>query len=36
MGSSNVNHEYQEPIEELNMLLLNTQETIVNVFGTIN
>jgi hypothetical protein len=34
--SSNVDHEYQKPIEELNMLLLNTQKKIVNAFGTID
>jgi hypothetical protein len=36
MGSPNVDHEYQEPIEELNMLLLNTPKNIVNAFGTID
>jgi hypothetical protein len=34
-SSPNVDHEYQEPIEELNTLLLNTLEITVNVFGTI-
>jgi hypothetical protein len=34
--SLNVDHEYQEPTEELNMLLLNTQKKIVNAFGTID
>jgi hypothetical protein len=36
MGSSNVDHEYQEPTKELNMLLLNTPKNIVNAFGTID
>jgi hypothetical protein len=36
MGSPNVDHEYQEPTEELNMLLLNTPNNIFNAFGTIN
>jgi hypothetical protein len=36
MGSPHVDHEYQEPIEELNMLLLNTLKTIINAFGTID
>jgi hypothetical protein len=35
-GSSNVDHEYQEPTEKLNMLLLNTRKNIVNAFGTID
>jgi len=35
-GSPNVDHKYQEPIEELNMLLLNTPKNIVNAFGTID
>jgi hypothetical protein len=35
MGSLNVDHKYQEPIEKLNILLLNRPKTIVNVFGTI-
>jgi hypothetical protein len=35
-GSLNVDHEYQELIEELNTLLLNTPANIVNAFGTIN
>ncbi len=36
MGSPNVDHNREEPIEELNMLLLNTLENIINAFGTIN
>jgi hypothetical protein len=36
MGSLNIDHEYLEPIEELNMLLLNTPKNIVNAFGTID
>jgi len=35
-SSPNVDHEYQEPTEKLNMLLLNTLKNIVNAFGTIN
>jgi hypothetical protein len=35
-GSPNVDHEYQEPTEELNMLLLNTPKIIVNAYGKIN
>ncbi len=34
IGSPNVDHEYQEPTEELNTLLLNTPKIIVNEFGT--
>jgi hypothetical protein len=29
MGSLNVDHEYQKPIEELNALLLNTLEATI-------
>jgi hypothetical protein len=36
MGSSNVDHDYQEPTEELNTLLLNTPEIVVNAFGIID
>jgi microcompartment protein CcmL/EutN len=36
IGSPNVDHEYQEPTEQLNLLLLNTPEIIVNTFGIIN
>jgi hypothetical protein len=36
MGSLNVDHEYQKPTEELNMLFLNTLEATINAFGTIN
>jgi hypothetical protein len=36
MSSPNVDHEYQEPIEKLNMLSLNTPKNIINAFGTIN
>jgi hypothetical protein len=36
MCSPNVNQEYQEPIEKLNMLSLNTLKNNVNAFGTIN
>jgi hypothetical protein len=36
ISSPNVDHEYQEPTEELNMLSLNTPKNIVNAFGTIN
>ncbi len=35
-GSSNVDHEYQESINELNMLLLNTPKITINAFGTID
>ncbi len=36
MGSPNVDHNYQELIEELNTLLLNTLENTINTFGTID
>jgi len=36
MGSPNVDHNYQEPIEELNTLLFNTLENTINAFGTID
>jgi hypothetical protein len=36
IGSPNVDHEYQKPIEELNILLLNTLEIIVNTSGIID
>jgi hypothetical protein len=36
MSSPNVDHENQEPTEELNKLLLNTPKIIVNAFGTID
>jgi hypothetical protein len=35
-NSLNVDHEYQEPIKALNMLLLNTPKIIINAFGTID
>jgi hypothetical protein len=35
-GSLNVDHEYQKPMEELNMLLLNTVEATINAFGIID
>jgi len=34
--SLNVDHEYQKPIKELNMLLLNTPKITINAFGTID
>jgi hypothetical protein len=34
MGSLNVDHENQKPIEELNTLLLNTPKITINTFGT--
>jgi hypothetical protein len=36
MGSPNVDHNHEEPIEELYMLLLNTPKNTINAFGTIN
>jgi hypothetical protein len=36
MGPSNVDHEYQEPIKELNTLVLNTLKITINAFGTID
>jgi hypothetical protein len=36
MGSPNVDHQNQEPTEELNKLLLNTLNILVNAFGTID
>jgi hypothetical protein len=34
--SLNIDHDYQEPIEELNTLLLNTPYNTIDAFGTIN
>jgi hypothetical protein len=35
-SSPNVDHEYQEPIEELNTLILNALEATINMFGIID
>jgi hypothetical protein len=34
--SLNIDHDYQEPTKELNMLLLNTPHNSINAYGTID